>query len=368
MAEAFNPYYVWFGIPPEEQPANRYRLLGVPLFESNPDVIDNAADQRTAHLRTFQNSRNGKLAEQLLNEVAAARVCLLDAKKKAAYDQELRAKLAAQSPTLVPIATQPAASGSAIQRQLPRRPTDAAPATSVPMAAALPQPADQWDDLLGKPDVTKSPTGSQASKSAKSAAAKRGANKRNFTIGIAVGAVLIAAVAFGIYALNSPSEGTLVFDWPDRADVSVAVDNAPIEVPAAGAWEHSFPAGPHHVTAQRPAFKYATDVNLAAGQRFSVPADWKPKAVLVLKWPTELRSGAELKIDGRTQAISQHDPMEVPVEPGQHMIQITRPVLIRSAQRRRLRRTDANWFRSQRLRRRRNWFSTGPPGIARMPH
>jgi len=35
-----------------------------------------------------------------------------------------------------------------------------------------------------------------------------------------------------------------VFDWPDRADVAVTVDNAPIEVPASGSWEHNFPAGP----------------------------------------------------------------------------------------------------------------------------
>jgi hypothetical protein len=311
MAGPFNPYYVWFGIPPGEQPANRYRLLGVPLFEGNPDVIDNAADQRTAHLRTVQSSKNGKLAEQLLNEVAAARVCLLDAKKKAAYDQELRAKLAAQSPAPVPIATQPAAGGSAIQRQPPRRPTDAAPATSIAVAAALPQPAGQWDDLLGKPEV-KSPTG-MGGKSAKSASANRAANSRNISIGITAGVVLIAALAFGIYALNSPTEGTLVFDWPDRADVAVTVDNAPIEVPASGSWEHSFPAGPHHVAAQRPAFKFATDVSLAAGQRLSVPDDWKPKATLVLSWPPALRSGAVLKVDGHSQTISQHDPMEVPV-------------------------------------------------------
>ena len=27
MADDFNPYHVWLGIPPEEQPANHYRLL-----------------------------------------------------------------------------------------------------------------------------------------------------------------------------------------------------------------------------------------------------------------------------------------------------------------------------------------------------
>ena len=223
MAEPFDPYFVWLGIPPEEQPANRYRLLGVPLFVNNHDVIDNAADQRTAHLRTFQSSKNGKLAEQILNEVAAARVCLLDAKKKAAYDQELRAKLAAQSPSPAPIPTQPAASGSAIQLQPPRGPIVSATAKNAPTA-------------------------------------NRGATNRNIAIGVGAGVLLIGALAFGIHALKGPPEGTLVFDWPDRANVAMTVDNAPIEIPATGSWEHEFPVGPHRIAAQRPEYKFATDV------------------------------------------------------------------------------------------------------------
>jgi hypothetical protein len=323
MADDFNPYHVWLGIPPEEQPASHYRLLGIKPFETSGDVIDNAADRQMAHLRTIQVGKHVDLSQRLLNEVAAGRICLLDPKKRAAYDQQLRAKLAATAAPAVSGAELPAASGSAIQRQPPRRPTDAAPATSIPMAATGPQPADQWDDLLGKPDAK--PSTGAGRKSAKSAATKRGARTRNISIGIAIGVVLIAAAAFGIYSLNSPSEGTLVFEWTDRADVSVTVDNAPVEVPAAGLWEHNFSAGPHHIVAQRPAFKFATDVNLAAGQRLSVSPDWKPKAVLVLSWPAGLRSGAVLKIDGRVQSISQHDPLEVPVEPGRHTIQITRP-------------------------------------------
>ncbi len=36
----FAPYHKWLGIPPADQPANHYRLLGLNLFESDPDVID----------------------------------------------------------------------------------------------------------------------------------------------------------------------------------------------------------------------------------------------------------------------------------------------------------------------------------------
>ena len=40
MPRGFDPYHVWLGIPPEEQPPHHYRLLSVPLFEDNPDVIE----------------------------------------------------------------------------------------------------------------------------------------------------------------------------------------------------------------------------------------------------------------------------------------------------------------------------------------
>ena len=35
-----DPYYLWLGIPPSEQPPNHYRLLGVSAFESNEQVIE----------------------------------------------------------------------------------------------------------------------------------------------------------------------------------------------------------------------------------------------------------------------------------------------------------------------------------------
>jgi hypothetical protein len=44
----FDPYYKWLGIPPKDQPANHYRLLGVSLFEPDPEVIASAADSRMA--------------------------------------------------------------------------------------------------------------------------------------------------------------------------------------------------------------------------------------------------------------------------------------------------------------------------------
>ena len=153
MADEFNPYHVWLGIPLKDQPANYYRLLSLDLFEADGDVIDSAADRQTAHLRTFQSGKHGELTQRLLNEVAAARVCLLDPKKRAAYDQQIKARLAVLSAAATPAGAVPSATGGSAQCQFPHRPdrlpTVAAPTPNTPVAAALPQPANDWEHLLG---------------------------------------------------------------------------------------------------------------------------------------------------------------------------------------------------------------------------
>ena len=98
MEQAFDAYHKWLGIPPECQPPDHYRLLGLQTFESDPDVVQAAADQRMMHLRAYQTGKNSEWSQRLLNEVAAAKVCLLNAAKKAAYDQKLRAALGSGPP------------------------------------------------------------------------------------------------------------------------------------------------------------------------------------------------------------------------------------------------------------------------------
>lgn len=94
MAEAFDSYRKWLGIPPEEQPPNHYRLLGVALYETDPDVISNAADRQMAHIRTFQSGPYARFSQRLLNELAAARVCLLHRQQRDEYDAWLRHRYA----------------------------------------------------------------------------------------------------------------------------------------------------------------------------------------------------------------------------------------------------------------------------------
>ena len=90
----FDPYYKWLGIPPKDQPPNHYRLLALDRFESDPDVIDAAANRQMAYLQQRATGKHAALSQKLLNEITAARLCLLNPQKKAEYDAELKAKLA----------------------------------------------------------------------------------------------------------------------------------------------------------------------------------------------------------------------------------------------------------------------------------
>jgi formylglycine-generating enzyme required for sulfatase activity len=86
----FDPYYQWLGIPETERPISKYRLLALVDFEADRGVISAAAEQRTIYLRTLQAGEHAVLVAELLNEVSRARVTLLNADQKAAYDEELR--------------------------------------------------------------------------------------------------------------------------------------------------------------------------------------------------------------------------------------------------------------------------------------
>ena len=85
----FDPYHKWLAIPPGQRPPSHYQLLGISATESDPDVIEEAVLQRTAHLRTYQIGPLAKECTRLLNEVAQAKVVLLNPEKRKAYDEEL---------------------------------------------------------------------------------------------------------------------------------------------------------------------------------------------------------------------------------------------------------------------------------------
>ena len=90
----FDPYHVWLGIPPKDQPPNLYRLLGLELYESDPTVIDAAANRQNSYLHEMAAGPNRRQSQELLNEIAAARRRLLDANRKNKYDEKLKTRLA----------------------------------------------------------------------------------------------------------------------------------------------------------------------------------------------------------------------------------------------------------------------------------
>lgn len=95
----FDPYHKWLGIPPAEQPPHHYRLLGIALFETDPDVIEAAADRQMSYIRQCATGPYTKESQKLLNELSATRVCLLNVSKKQTYDKELSSRLAPAEPS-----------------------------------------------------------------------------------------------------------------------------------------------------------------------------------------------------------------------------------------------------------------------------
>ena len=142
----FDPYRIWLGIPPEEQPPHHYRLLGVRLFETSADVIANAADSRMIHLKTFQSGRYSALSQQLLNAVSTAKLCLLNPQAKAAYDGQLQQAIRARSaqverplsPPLQPPPSQSAPWQPPPQSPLPQSPPPQSPPVQPPASAPGP--------------------------------------------------------------------------------------------------------------------------------------------------------------------------------------------------------------------------------------
>ena len=147
MSTAFDPYYQWLGIPPHEQPPDHYRLLGLAPFEPNPDVIESAADRQMAHVRSHQTGKHAAQSQELLNEIAAARRCLLAAEKKSEYDTRLKAQQPKPARE-AKIVQSPGESGTSLlkgqpisavpQVQTPRKPVpDGKPESSSPLPILL---------------------------------------------------------------------------------------------------------------------------------------------------------------------------------------------------------------------------------------
>src|SRR5262245_13386720 len=131
----FDPYHKWLGIPPKDQPPNHYRLLRIDLSESDPDVIEAAANRQMAYLQGCAAGPHVAWAHKLLEEIAAARRCLLSPPEKAEYDAKLKANVPSVPLELPGLAAPSGSAQGAVTAEIPAPPT--------PLAS---DPAWDWYD------------------------------------------------------------------------------------------------------------------------------------------------------------------------------------------------------------------------------
>ena len=263
MAESFDPYHKWLGIPPAHQPPTHYRFLGVEQFEADRDVIDAAANQRMLYLQDLAGGQFIKESQKLLNEVAIARRCLLNVESKAQYDAELRARVSTPT-SAAPVAAVVVAPVAqpivpVAQPIAPVARPVAAVVSSVPVAQPISQATNVAEPIetdlfaaLSNADESDSatlPTSTSAGTTKKRASSSPASSRRVQLI-VSVTAV-VAFIAIGVMALPSffkPKEakpGKVTIRWPlnEREGAKMFVDDDPKVVPKSESFSLNVPAG-----------------------------------------------------------------------------------------------------------------------------
>src|SRR4051812_47936644 len=88
MSDSFHPYYAFLGLDEELTSPSFYQLLRLKEGESDAGKITAAADKATTRVRGHRPGEHVVEWSNLLDEIQAARTCLLDPAQKAAYDQQ----------------------------------------------------------------------------------------------------------------------------------------------------------------------------------------------------------------------------------------------------------------------------------------
>jgi len=249
MSEEFDPLYKWLGIPPDEQPPHCYRLLGLRVFEENPDAIESAADRLMAYLRTLQTGPNVQIAQEVLNQVAAAKTWLLNPDKKVQYDAWLREQLGPVTP--------------------PPPPAAAPPVAGVAPEAAMAGP--DLSDVLGGAD----PYLESRRRS------KKTRHRQWLGVVVSLLASIGAAVVVGVVAwkiMGSSEEGTVAVQWPDdeRPEGTLEVDGKRVPLAPGELLTVGLPTGMHQVVCTRPGYKpYDVTIAVTAGKTSTVRPVWR---------------------------------------------------------------------------------------------
>ena len=100
--QEFDPYHLWLGIPPHEQPPTLYRLLGIADCEANYDVIAKASDRQIDYVKQYASGQHRHAADHLLQELAKAQLVLLNPTKKKQYDISIQQVTEVSQPVPMP--------------------------------------------------------------------------------------------------------------------------------------------------------------------------------------------------------------------------------------------------------------------------
>src|SRR5947208_307870 len=95
-------YREWLEIPAGPRPPTHYALLRLPPHETDVPKIHAAAAERVRQVRKYALKYPHE-ASKLLNEVAAAEVCLTDPLAREEYDRRLREPSASEEAAALPV-------------------------------------------------------------------------------------------------------------------------------------------------------------------------------------------------------------------------------------------------------------------------
>ncbi|MCP4378329.1 MAG: J domain-containing protein, partial [bacterium] len=90
-------YSQWLGIEAGDRPPDHYALLGIERFCDDADLIDTAAHQRLDLLDRYSlaGTRESRDAcQEMMNEVARARVVLMNPGRREDYNHQLSGQIA----------------------------------------------------------------------------------------------------------------------------------------------------------------------------------------------------------------------------------------------------------------------------------
>ncbi len=272
MTAPFDPYHKWLGIPPKDQPPHHYRLLGIELLETDAEVIEAAANRLMAYLHEIASGDESGQSQKLLNEISAARICLLSKPRKAQYDAHL--KMALQANCAAP------PSGTVESGRL-----------DTPQQRARSSRQDR--DL----DLTESLVTESHSRFT--------ARRHPYLLGVAWSAIaglcVIGVVTllmryvqpddFAVQSASGPvapampnmrsQKAMLELDWPpsERADATLEINGVRHEIPTGTVMEWSIGAGPLQVHITRSGYvEILWECVVARGERVRYSPVWEPSA------------------------------------------------------------------------------------------